>query len=210
MLRGNELLKAKWFKDGFYREPDNTSLTFHSDYDFMYAPIGSAKGATLVFYPHGNLVLATEWVGQEEKISKDNSDCLLNQIVSKWNVNHYTPLFISEGSTEQKHLAIGRNDYLNVVYNGVLRDIGKSLVIYGWAFGNQDEHILRALDRQQPERIAVSVYMQSAEWLDYCNHVKTAVASCHKLKYSRLDFFDAESEEVWTKCTSFKIAPEKT
>ena len=114
-------------------------------------------------------------------------------------MSHYTPLFITEGNTEQKRLAIGRSDYLNVVYNKVIPDLGKSLAIYGWAFGDQDEHILKALDRQPPERIAVSVYMQNDEWRDYCNRIKDALASHHKLKYCHLDFFDSESEEAWMK-----------
>ncbi|MFA5374465.1 MAG: DUF4917 family protein [Dehalococcoidia bacterium] len=209
MLRGNELLKATWFKDGFFYEQEDKALTFHSDYGFMYEPISSAKGATLVFYPHGNLVLAKGWVGKEEKISKDRSDCLLSEILSQWNMNHYTPLFISEGNTEQKHLAIGRSDYLNVVYNKVLPDVGDSLVIYGWAFGDQDAHILKALDRHQPARIAVSVHMHNDEWRDYCHHVKAAIDSCYRLKHCHLDFFDSESEEVWMKCTRFKHPPEE-
>ncbi len=176
----------------------------------IYSPLTistDSKGATLVFYPHGNLVLATGWAGREEKISRDQDARLLIRILSQWDMNHYTPLFISEGNTEQKHLAIGRSDYLNVVYNKALKGMGNSLVIYGWAFRDQDTHILKALDRQQPARIAVSVYMQNPEWQDYCNHVKTAIDSCHNLKHCHLDFFDSDSDELWTKCTSFQQMP---
>lgn len=43
MLRGNELLKALWFKDGFYHDEGEDALTFHSDYEFMRTPAAPAK-----------------------------------------------------------------------------------------------------------------------------------------------------------------------
>ena len=65
MLRGNELLKANWFKDGFYYEQEENALTFHSDYQFMRTPVSPAKGATLDSIHMGTLF--SQKAGQAKK-----------------------------------------------------------------------------------------------------------------------------------------------
>ena len=69
-------------------------------------------GTTLVFYPHGNLVLATNFLGQETKICSDQQADLLENIIRQWKIEDSTPLFVSEGSSDQKLGAIHRNGYL--------------------------------------------------------------------------------------------------
>ena len=67
MLEGNDKY-GKWFKDGFVDEG-----RFDNDYEVLHDAY-QAEGATLVFYPHGNLILATEFLGDEIKVNKSKLD----------------------------------------------------------------------------------------------------------------------------------------
>lgn len=115
MLKGNEEL-GQWFKDCFIRD-----WQFERDFERLRKPYGDAGGSTLVFYPHGNLALSTSLHGSEIKIVLEfNSQRLLGQISDKWSDGSQFPLFVSEGTTDQKTNAILRIGYLSTVFNMVL------------------------------------------------------------------------------------------
>jgi len=113
MLAGNAEY-GNWFKDCF------VNGTFrYEDWATFYEPYG-ADGATLVFYPHGNLVLASGLkVGDVKLVRKVEFENLLDRIVSRWRSGNALPLFVSEGDSSQKRNAILRSGYLSTVYNAV-------------------------------------------------------------------------------------------
>jgi hypothetical protein len=153
LLHGNEAMGKRRFKDCF-TGPD---LTFDPDWRRLYEPYGTSA-TTLVFYPHGNLALAADLGGVAHKISKDGSaGGLLDTVVNSWETGKTVPLFVSEGSSEQKLAAIQRSDYLGRVYAEVLAGVGSSLVVYGWAMSDSDAHLLRKLCASQLSDVAVSV-----------------------------------------------------
>ena len=193
MLVGNDKY-GPHFKDCFpYRE-------FENDFGYLYEPQPPATGATLVFYPHGNLVLATKPFEAESKLSRSKEDCLLDTIISKWGLEEYTPLFVSEGDTDQKIRTLERNGYLNVVYNSVLANLEESLVIYGWSFDLQDTHILKALARTELQRVAISVHTTEKDredWESFCTMVELRVRNTPHMPKFDILFFDAESKGCW-------------
>jgi hypothetical protein len=75
-----------------------------------------------VFYPHGNLILAYDKILNEVKL-QTNSNNLIKSIINEWNSENYNPLFISEGSSQQKINAIQRSNYLNTVYKNILPEL---------------------------------------------------------------------------------------
>src|SRR5437870_8205784 len=168
MLQGNNILEGPWFKDCFIHD----DRTFEDNFQFLRQPYGKVSGTTLVFYPHGNLVLATNFLGQETKICNDESADLLESIVKRWNLNDSTPLFVSEGNSDQKVQAIHRNSYLRTVHNDVVRNLGQdtSVCVYGWSMSSQDIHLLEAIGQNKPKSLAVSVYTGSDGWQDFCGH----------------------------------------
>jgi hypothetical protein len=95
-LVGNNEWGQKWFKDCFIKS------RFKEDWQWLRNPHRGADGSTLVFYPHGNLVLATDLFGEERKIVRDDFDNLLDTVVRKWQSGNYTPLFVSEGDFSAK------------------------------------------------------------------------------------------------------------
>lgn len=113
--------------------------------------------------------------------------------MDKWISGDYVPLFVSEGTSEQKVKSIQNSFYLNTVFREVLPVPMDSLVIYGWGLGEQDEHILSQIEKSGIEKVAVSVYKNNQA---YCNDVENVFLR----KFSRkiqLEFFDSESSGCW-------------
>ena len=54
---------SSWFKDAFHHGE------FQTDWEYLRRPYGHAAGATLVFYPHGSLSVARDYIGDETKIA---------------------------------------------------------------------------------------------------------------------------------------------
>jgi hypothetical protein len=194
MLEGNRQL-GQWFKDCFV-----TGGIFNDDWESLRAPYGAAGGATLVFYPHGNLTLATDVVGWERKLAAgQGGNSILTRILDAWKEGEKLPLFVSEGGTKQKHTAILRSGYLSTVYSAVMSDLGDSLAIFGANLGAVDDHLLGQACRSV-ERIAKSVWrgprtveQVQAECLDF----KTR-AHKHNAALA-IEFFDSDSDGCWLK-----------
>jgi len=192
IMEGNERLGCKWFKDGY------VGGVFDNDFgDYMYKPQPPAKGATLVFYPHGSLFFVTDIYGNEEKLSRSKDEILLDTILTRWKEKDYVPLFVSEGDTTAKFQAITRSNYLSTVYDSVLKNINGSLVIYGWSASGQDDHIFNAIDHRDITDIAVSVHTGNPDWESYCGRIANRIASTHKLRDVNLYFFDSHCEGCW-------------
>lgn len=190
MIKTNEK-EGQWFKDCF------TNGVFEKDFKFLEKPFGNAKGATLVFYPHGSLYLATEPFGGEVKVTRSGGNHLRDTILKAWEQQNYLPLFVSEGRSTEKYQAITRNNYLNTVYDSVLAKVDTSLCIYGWSLGDQDQHILDALDRGNIKDIAISVYTKADKWEAQCAEISKKIANTHRIKNCNIHFFDAESNGCW-------------
>jgi len=202
MLEWNEI-HGNWFKDGFVDDGrfDNNY------YEYLYKPRG-ADNTTMVFYPHGSLILATDFSGSEIKLSKSGENYLLDIILNIWETGYHVPLFVSEGGPTEKLEAIRRSNYLKTVYDTAVNDKTESLAIFGWSFRDEDEHILRGIIKGGVERIAVSVHTSSGNAESFCETVH------HKLNmvYHELGkekrktvrkcpvyFFDSDSDGCWTK-----------
>lgn len=180
------------FKDAFI------SGKFEPNWGFLRDPVNDAAGATLVFYPHGNLAIARNHLGEETKINTSNgAGGLLEAISEKWLSDDFTPVFVSEGTSDHKKAAIHRSRYLTNVYEQALPKIGKKLVVYGWSFDDRDTHILEAIAKNSPERIAVSVYTGQSkdEQQTFCHKVRGAIRASGI--NTRVDFFDSRSSGCW-------------
>jgi hypothetical protein len=194
-MRGQELDPTVSFKDGFVRrgfDPDWQG--FDPDWRRLRQPIRTAKHSTLVFYPHGNIALAADLAGNEGKVRVSTAANLLEQIQQAWESEDCVPVFVSEGQSEQKLSAIHRSSYLATVYKDVLSDVGVSLVVYGWSFRDEDDHILDALSRGRLKRIAVSIYTPDREWRTTRERVRAKVKKAFSAKTRpEVLFFDSAS-----------------
>jgi len=192
-MHGQEQDESVTFKDCFL------PTGFDPNWRRLRKPIPPAKRSTLVFYPHGNLALVADLQGNERKVFVSTAANLLQQIQQSWESEDYAPVFVSEGRPQQalgvraiageyaapvfvsegrpqqKLSAIYRSNYLATVYNEALPDAGVSLAVFGWRFGDADDHILHAPSRGRLERIAVSMHTANPEWRTTRDRVRAKI-----------------------------------
>ncbi|MEJ1165672.1 DUF4917 family protein [Variovorax sp. CCNWLW186] len=146
---------------------------------------------TLVFYPHGNLALCRNAVEQESKIHRAGAG-LLDAILEAWRSEQVVPLFVSEGTTQQKVSSIQNSYYLSTVYREVLASRRSTLTLYGWGLGKHDWHLLQRMRGTGIQRVAVSVFRGDQA---YCNYAHQVIQD--ELGPVKVDFFDSESPGCW-------------
>jgi len=186
MMYGFDVKDRHSFKDCFV----NGEL--HDDWEELRKPIRGADAVTLVFYPHGSLVLSRDKLEQERKVHGGETR-LLDAILARWESEDVVPLFVSEGTWQQKVSAIRNSYYLSTVYREVLTSEHPTLTIYGWGLGEQDVHILDRMKGSGIERVAISVYQnRQAD----CSHAAQVIAE--KLgRDVEVEFFDSGSHGCW-------------
>lgn len=185
---------GNWLKDGFV-----LSSQFDTDWKRLRHPYGKAAGATLVFYAHGSLILATAPSGVESKVVTAGSTNLRGAIGQQWTLGGARPLFISEGDSATKLQAIRRSHYLSLVYDDVLTDFaGKNVVAYGLSFHDRDGHVLSALMRRPPAKLAVAVYVGAKPAVadQFCHDVLAKTSTLRTLG-TNVEFFDSASPGCW-------------
>jgi hypothetical protein len=122
---------------------------------------------------------------------------LLDTITRAWSSGQYVPVFVSEGTSKQKLAAIHRSHYLTNVYEWVLPDLGKNLVVYGWSFDDRDQHLLDAIASSPPGRMAVSVFtgQPMSDQQAFCH--KVLESGGRSLPDTAVTFFDSRSPGCW-------------
>lgn len=186
MMYGRDIDDKHAFKDCY------VSSVFDDDWQRFRKPIGRERLCSLVFYPHGSLVLARDKIENERKITSNGLN-LLEGILSKWENGSYVPLFVSEGTTEQKIKSIQSSYYLNTVYREVLSSLPSNLVLYGWGLGEHDMHIIKRIAKSNIEKVAVSVLGDDQA---YCNRVNQILKD-ELGKECEIVFFDSQSDNCW-------------
>jgi len=167
---------------------------FRQDWRALRRPIRSAKRSVLVFYPHGNLALAVDDSGNERKIIVGSSMNLLSEILSRWRHDAWRPLFVSEGSSTDKLATIYQSPYLTTVLDEVLPSAWPSILVVGWSFRDEDDHILEAALKASPRRIAISVHSQNPNWKEFRDRVISKIRRrMPPSSRPEVEFFDAAS-----------------
>jgi len=196
--------KGPWYKDAFIIS-DAGRNQFREDWSFLREARFPADNATMIFYPHGNLCLARDIQGNEFKIISGQPETLLESVAKKWETENFYPLFVSEGTSWQKKLAIQQSGYLWNISENVLKNacatnlpfVPGTMVIYGWSMNENDNHILDALASSKISKFAISVFSGSekAEQQDYCTRVTTKIKK--KFNSAEIVFFCAQSTGCW-------------
>ena len=182
---GNRLMDCRWFKDCFNGD------IFNDNWQMYREPFRAAKGATVYFYPHGNLVLRRHGFSSERKIQTGDAYNLLEAILEKWEFDNLAPAFICEGLEENKREAISSCNYFEQVFYEVLPSLERSLVIYGWGFGDQDDHILKQIKKSNVRRVAVSIYGEDQVLIGNIERKLNGIG------ITECQFFDSSSPGCW-------------
>jgi hypothetical protein len=147
--------------DGFGRELINQPYPFDPDWEPEYSDDliwGKHKSEQSVFYLHGALPLFDTGIAVIKEVY--DGGYLLENIKRRMNRKQY-PIFVTAGNAEEKLRHITHNQYLTFCYD-TLRSIGGSLITFGFCFGDNDTHIIDAINQacvQHPDRKLWSVYI---------------------------------------------------
>ena len=113
--------------------------------------------ATRILYLHGGLHLVRNLDGTARKLPTTDSTLL-----SSFAINNTiktlddVPLFVSEGTVQEKLKTIRSSDYLSFCYEQLLTYEG-ALCIFGHGLGPQDQHLVDAIRHANLSTLAISV-----------------------------------------------------
>jgi len=141
-----------------------------------------------IYFLHGALFLFESGL-TTLKILRPKNGWLLNRITDEIADNNY-PLFISEGKSETKLKSIQSNQYLNFALNQFETCVDKTLVIYGQSLSEQDEHLVKIIDKSF-EKIAISIRPQAWKTMGELKAEKNRLSSY--FKKTKLEFYDSTS-----------------
>lgn len=155
-----------------------------------------------LYYLHGGLRVYQS--GPEiRKFTWSNTKIpLMEQIRAALSENHF-PLYVAEGTWEDKLTRIRRSDFLGRGRRS-FRQIGGSLFVYGLSLSDSDDHILQAIAAGKVEQLFVSVYgdINSEDNRALCERAlgltdRRAELGGRRPKPLEIIFYDAESAQVW-------------
>ena len=184
---------SQHFGDGFGRDADNIGYgKFAPEEGIDWAELtwGKYKEDQNVHYLHGSLPLFDS--GKDIiKVEYDSANYLLEVIKKKIDQGVY-PVFVAAGNSAQKMQHITHNKYLTFCYDS-LCEITGSLVVLGFSFGDNDTHIIDAINKaakhgQQRGDKLLSIYVGVFSEGDY-NHMKSIE--------DKMECFDARTAHIW-------------
>lgn len=127
------------------------------EFDGRRARTRIPSGRTAVCFLHGALHLVVGGGGVTWKQTR-GADTLLKQIDRPIPDDPYARrLLVTEGSYRDKLRVIDTNDYLNHALQR-LREQESPLVVFGSRLGDQDQHLVDAINENRDRPVAVSVY----------------------------------------------------
>lgn len=131
---------------------------FWGDYSTDYKEFKNFQQYTYykhVYYLHGSLFIFNRDI-VDLKIMLNNTNNELLDIITDKIKKYDFPIFVSEGTANDKIDAINRNNYLNFCLEQ-LQKSNKSFLVYGHSLSAVDSHIFNALTKK-PKDIVISLY----------------------------------------------------
>lgn len=165
-----------WGKGGVF-DPNNVNI--------------SERGVTRLYYVHGALHLwQADSTSQNGKWAS-SSGKLLELLEQYTPSSSRRPLFVSEGTSEAKLRTIRQSPYLSFCLER-LRNNDENTIVFGHSLSVQDAHIVEALDRGSPRKIAISIRPSVAS----DDLVREKARLCALLPRHEVYFFDSASHPL--------------
>jgi hypothetical protein len=175
------------FQDGF-RKPE-------ADADYVTWDTANSYMQT-IHYMHGALHIFDAG-SQLQKYTWCNTQvALIDQIKAALDVNQF-PLFVAEDTDAAKMERIMHSAYLGKSKSS-FEKIGHDLFVFGFAFGESDEHILRLIGANKVKQLFVSLYgnPESDANKKIIERVESIKSRRTRQKLETY-YFDAMSAHVW-------------
>jgi hypothetical protein len=183
--------------------PDDGFRHPEGDYDQPYVSWQQANSAT-VSYLHGALHLFDNRQDIIKYTWSKTDIPIIDQIRSALAEDKF-PLFVSEGTTEQKRDRIMHNAYLHKTlrsFEACCNVRKASVTVYGHSLAENDDHILKSIVRGKCANLYVSIYGDPNEsWNKLVIKNAEYLAKQREVRDERyplqLTFYDAASASVW-------------
>ncbi len=150
----------------------------------------SFGGYKNIYYIHGNLCLFNNKSHVLKVIRGDRPTELIDLISQRIRAGQF-PLFVSEGTAEEKRARVLSNQYLNFCYKA-LGDAKKPLMIFGLTLADNDKHIIDQLVRR-PRPLIISIYPENRTALDLQREKLNQIAKFGSYFNKEIDFVDSRS-----------------
>jgi uncharacterized protein DUF4917 len=149
----------------------------------------TSRAATKVLYLHGGLHLYRLPSGATVKRTAEPGRNLLDLFGVPFR-DGAIPLFITEGTSEDKLASIRRSDYLSFAYSLFSRNEG-SMVVFGHSLSDTDSHLVHAMKQWGSINVAISLRRH------YPNKtIERKAALRNLLPEANLVFFDAATHPL--------------
>lgn len=150
-----------------------------------------------VFYLHGALHIFDAGHEIQKYIWSNTGVALVDQIRDALAQNRF-PLFVAEGSSNEKKERIEHSIYLGRGLRSIAH-IGGALFIYGHSLAENDEHILKLINKGKSKFIAVGIYgdLRSDDNQRILRRALAFNSNRKERNKAEIFFFDAESAQVW-------------
>jgi hypothetical protein len=148
-----------------------------------------------VHYLHGALHVFD--AGHEvQKFTWVNTNiALIEQIRAALNANKY-PLFVSEGTARSKLDRIQHSSYLGRAYRS-FANCQHALFVFGLSMAENDEHVLRLIDRGKFSHVCVGLYGDPTSDANKRIMKRAAGFGAKRKVPPTIIFYDAASAKVW-------------
>jgi hypothetical protein len=183
--------------DGFGRELENQSDEFEPNWEPEFSEAlywGIHKDNQNIFYLHGTLPIFDTGIEIiKETYTKKDNKYLLENIERRMNNKEY-PVFVTAGNADEKLRHIAHNKYLTYCFDKFC-SIDGSLVTFGFCFGDNDTHIINAINKaaKQPINSRLrSIYIGVYSDLDL-QHIEKI-----KDKFMcKVNLYNAKTVNIW-------------
>jgi hypothetical protein len=184
--------RSRTMDDGF-RDPGYAAE--YVTWDYLHAARTQS-----VFYVHGALHLFRNEDELQKFTWSRTEIALLDQIREQLDAGYF-PLYVSEGTSREKLTRIGTSDYLARGLRS-LAGIANGLLVYGLAFSENDDHLIKAIAESKISRVGVSVYgaLSDANNVNLARRVEELVGRRKAYNSSlglEVRLFDAGSVDLW-------------
>ncbi len=181
--------------DGFGNDPDKQEkgeLTWLGD---------DASKEQNIFYLHGALHLFNSYAKVKKYSWSRTGIAIIEQIREGLDKNNY-PLFITEGTSEQKLKKIFSNQYLIYCYNNfkeIIDEEKNCLFIHGHSLAENDKHFLSLIEKGRIPQVYISLFGDFDSTPNKeIRRVAMGIKEVRKKAYPlQVQFYDAPSAKVW-------------
>ena len=182
--------------DGFRTSQNDIESGFESDY-VVWEP--SQSHDQNMWYLHGALHVFDSGIEIRKYTWNRTGVRLIEQIRDALKRDLF-PLFVAEGSSNEKLERIRHSDYLAKAYRS-FQQIQHCLFIYGNSLATNDEHYLRLIQSGRLSHLFVGLYgdPKSAENKETALRAKAMSVGRLGRRELKIDFYDSESASVWNK-----------